>query len=120
MQEQARVTVALSPKTVAIYKRMAKAGGLSFSKCVSEWLTDTADAAEFVSGKMQEARKAPAMVMNEMLGIVSGLKGEILDVKHKVAEAKSAASDRRAAGRFGPMPPSSNTGVYGSRKRGPK
>jgi hypothetical protein len=116
MKKPARVTVSISPESQAIYQRMAKAGGMSFSRCVGEWLDDMGEAAMFTAIKMEEARSAPQRVMMEVLGKVHGLKDAVLQVKHDVRV--KAAGKPQAAVRG--QPPSSNTGGYGIKRSGPK
>jgi hypothetical protein len=90
---------------------MAEASGMSLGKCMGEWLTDTAEGAQFVSVKMQEARKAPKTVMREMQAAVHGLAESL---NEQAEEMRRRERQGRAAAVSGAapaaLPPSSNTG----------
>ena len=112
MTERIRTTISLTPEALEIFKRMADAGNMSVSRCMGEWLGDTADAAEMITLKMEEAKKAPMKVMREMRAMVAGLGASVVDAEDEMRKLR-ADSDRRAprpeAGAA--VPPSSNTGV---------
>ena len=116
-EERIRLTISVTPEVHEVFSRMAEAGGMSLGKCMGEWLTDTIEGAQFVALKMQDARKAPRMVMREMQAMSRGL----------VQEVDLAAADLRAgrpwtgasqatAVQGVVVPPSSNTGGTVPRK----
>jgi hypothetical protein len=120
--ERVRTTISLTPEALAIFKRMAEAGNMSISRCMGDWLVDTADAAEMLTLKMEEAKRAPLRVMAEMRAMVAGMGLEIDEIQDDIRERRR--SDRAAAGGpalAGPpvvaqragavVPPSGNTGV---------
>ena len=111
MTERIRTTISLTPEALEVFKRMAEAGNMSVSRCMGEWLSDTADAAEMITLKMEEAKKAPMKVMREMRAMVAGLGASVLDAEEEVRQMR-LDSDRRAprVASGGPIPPSSNTG----------
>lgn len=120
MTERIRTTISLSPEALEIFKRMADAGNMSVSRCMGDWLTDTADAAEMITLKMEEAKQAPMKVLHELKAFVTGLghavaeTGEIVDELQERertarATARTARITRTAATDAG-IPPSSNTG----------
>lgn len=119
MTERIRTTISLTPEALEIFKRMADAGNMSVSRCMGDWLTDTAEAAEMITLKMEEAKKAPMRVMSEMRALVAGLADS---VEEATEDARKALREGRAGGaavppsgpteaRLGAEPPSSNTGV---------
>jgi hypothetical protein len=116
MTERIRTTISLTPEALEVFKRMAEAGNMSVSRCMGEWLSDTADAAEMITLKMEEAKKAPMKVMREMRAMVAGLGASVLDAEEEVRQMRRAP--RVASG--GPIPPSSNTGGKSPNPQTPK
>jgi len=114
--KRVRTTISLTPEALEIFKRMADAGNMSVSRCMGDWLTDTAEAAEMITLKMEEARKAPMRVMREMRALVSGMTG-IVDETMDEVRARLALPPARSESEDGRErkprlePPSSNTGV---------
>ena len=126
--KRVRTTISVTPEAHEIFKRMASASNMSVSMAMGEWLTDTADAAQMIVLKMEEAKKAPMRVMREMQAMVAGMASGInedfatLREKKKVQchEAENSHTDSgltqgmgdRGSFGFGDLlPPSSNTGV---------
>ena len=114
MSEQLRITVSVDKDVHATFKRMAFLGGLSVSRCIGEWLADTQEAAQMVAGQMHDAKTAPTRVLNELLALSAHAHKDIMQLKQegRAARADKPQADGRAA------PPSSNTGVKGTRNRG--
>ena len=119
MTERIRTTISLTPEALEVFKRMADAGNMSVSRCMGDWLSDTAEAAEMITLKMEEAKKAPMRVMKEMRALVAGLADS---VDEATDDARKALREGRAGGAAAPPsgpnearssaePPSSNTGV---------
>jgi hypothetical protein len=112
--ERVRTTISLDPEIHKIFISMAEAGGMSVSRCMGEWLADTAEGAQFVTIKMQEARKAPMAVMREMQSMALGLQDSVGETMANLRAGKPLRSDvRRAptAKAAKPKAPSSNTGL---------
>lgn len=112
MTERIRTTISLDPEALAVFKRMADAGNMSVSRCMGDWLTDTADAAQMITLKMEEAKVAPMRVLREMKALVKGMDDMVVEVESEVrqgrAEGRVSGTGRGPAA---PNPPSSNTGV---------
>lgn len=108
MSERIRLTITVTPEVHEVFTRMSVAGGISLGKCMGEWLGDTIEGAQFVAHKMEEARKAPRVVMREMQAFTRGLSDEVdaVAVSMRRQPAQSAARRQPA----GAVPPSSNTG----------
>jgi hypothetical protein len=107
-----RTTISVTPEALAVFKRMGEAANTSTSKIMGDWLADTADAAEMIVLKMEEAKKAPLKVMRELQAMVAvmsgGLDEQMVQVRQLTGKAvRGAAPARSAAG----STPSSNTGV---------
>jgi len=66
MTDRIRLTISVLPEVHEVFVSMADAAGISLGKCMGDWLADTAEGAQFVAMKMQEARKAPKTVMREL------------------------------------------------------
>jgi hypothetical protein len=112
--ERVRTTISLTPEALAVFKRMADAGNMSISRCMGDWLIDTAEAAEMLTLKMEEAKRAPLKVMREMRAMVAGLGASVDETEELVRQRKRDDSDRRAprtGAAAAPKPPSCNTGV---------
>lgn len=113
MTDRIRTTISVSPEVHDIFKRMAEAGGMSVSRCMGDWLADTAEGAELIAQKMAEARRAPMAVMREMQALVAGM-AETVDMDMEKVRQMTTAGVRAAArpAASGALrPPSSNTGV---------
>lgn len=107
MSERIRTTISLPPEALEVFKRMADAGNMSVSRCMGDWLTDTAEAAEMITLKMEEAKRAPMKVMREMRAMVAGLGASVIETEEEVRRRKPAGS---TAGAAALIPPPSNTG----------
>lgn len=112
-----RTTISVDKEVHEIFVRMAETAGMSVSRCMGEWLADTADGAMFVAEKMAAARKAPMEVMREMQAMSKGLQDGVEETMREIRqagrkEAASAAPGGRP-GRLGGglIAPSSNTGL---------
>jgi hypothetical protein len=105
-----RLTISVTPEVHATFQRLAKAGGMSISKAMGEWLGDTIEAAEFTAQKMEQARAAPKIVMREMHAYALGLAdetGQLMDQLREKGRAERSGAARPT------LPPSSNTGGKG-------
>lgn len=110
--ERIRTTISITPEALAVFKRMAEAGNMSISRCMGDWLVDTADAAEMLTLKMEEAKRAPLQVMREMRAMVAGLGISVDETEAEVRARRAVArASGTRAGASAPKPPSSNTGV---------
>lgn len=90
---------------------MADAGNMSISRCMGDWLGDTLDAAEMITLKMEDAKRAPMRVIREMRAMVAGLALAVDDADADARQVRRVrGAQRRVAGVPG-VPPSSNTGV---------
>jgi hypothetical protein len=93
--DRIRTTISLDPEVHAIFVSMAETAGTSVSRCMGDWLADTAEGAQFVAHKMAEARRAPKTVMREMQAFAQGL----------VDEVDATVQALRQGGRAGGMRP---------------
>lgn len=117
--KQIRLTISITPEVHATFVRIAKAGGMSISRAMGEWLDDTIDAAGFMATTMEKARAAPKLVAQELHAYALGLgdeTGELLKRMREIGAASGPSPEGRAAAAALPeskpsaCPPSSNTG----------
>lgn len=114
MGERVRTTISVDSEVLAVFKRMADAANMSTSKAMGEWLADTADGAEMIVLKMEEAKRAPMAVMREMQAVIAGMSVGVDQTIADIRGARPAAAaraDARQVRSGGAVPPSSNTGV---------
>jgi hypothetical protein len=113
--ERIRTTISVDKEVHQIFVAMAEAGGMSVSRCMGEWLADTAEGAQFVAQKMKEAKAAPKTVMRELQAAAMGMHEmatEVLDdMRIRKTPPPARASARRAEVISGSKAPSSNTGL---------
>ncbi len=110
--DRIRLTITVTPEVHAVFSRMAEASGLSLGKCMGEWLGDTLEGAQFVAQKMEDARKAPRVVMREMQAFSRGLVDQVDGLAGEMRQARPGPDAQRPSqgGRAASVPPSSNTG----------
>jgi uncharacterized protein YbjQ (UPF0145 family) len=111
-----RTTISVDKDVHEIFVRMAETAGMSVSRCMGEWLGDTADGAQFVAEKMAAARKAPMQVMREMQAMSKGLQDGVEETMKEMrqrarGDALVAPGARAAASPPRSKAPSSNTGL---------
>lgn len=114
--DRIRTTISLDPEVHEIFKHMAEASGMSVSRCMGEWLADTAEGAQLVLQKMMEAKRAPLRVMRQFQAISGTLSTDIQEtIAHLEKKQAGAAGSRSAQARRPASPPrkapSSNTGL---------
>lgn len=90
---------------------MADAGNMSVSRCMGDWLGDTLDAAEMITLKMEDAKRAPMRVIREMRAMVAGLAIAVDDADADVRQVRRVRGAQRRVADAPGAPPSSNTGV---------
>ena len=118
--QNVRLTISVTPEVHATFQRLAKGSGMSISKAMGEWLGDTIEAAEFMASKIEQARAAPKIVMQEMHAYALGLADETGAMMSRMREkgredrASALACDAPAAGPRRSSPPSGNTGGKGT------
>lgn len=96
--EPIRLSITVTPEVHSAFRRLADASGMSMGKAMGEWLGDTLEAIEFMAEKMEQARAAPRLVMQEMHAYALGLADETQQVLQQVKkrEREARASDARA------------------------
>ena len=72
MSEVIRTTVPVRPEVHAAFKRLADVQGVSLGRAIGDWLSDTFEAAEMVTAKMQKAKTDPVRVIRELQLLAEG------------------------------------------------
>lgn len=115
-----RLTITVTPEVHAVYQRLADSTGVSLGKTMGEWLESTIEGANFMAGKMEQARAAPGLVMREIhayaLGVADETGALVEKMRQKGRDDRSALARDARGGRPSPIPPSSNTGGKGPKK----
>ena len=87
-----RLTITVTPEVHAAFDRLAKASGMSMSRCMGEWMGDTLDAIVYTAALVEEARAAPKMVMKEVHAYALGLADETGAILQALRTNASVAS----------------------------
>jgi hypothetical protein len=109
MTDRIRTTISVPQDVHEIFKHMADVAGVSVSRCMGDWLAETADGAQHVSMQLQRAREASLKGIRELHSSLKN--GESVN-KNTTEEA--VLEDARSAApraRMAPRPPYSNTGL---------
>lgn len=111
--EPVRLTITVTPEVHAAFRRLADASGMSMGKAMGEWLGDTLEAVEFMAEKMEQARAAPRLVMQEMhayaLGLADETKQVLANVKERERAGRASAARARTGGPHAPAAPTAPT-----------
>ena len=118
--KEVRLTIPVSAEVHEAFTRIAKATKMPVGRAMGEWLGDTIEAAQLMAEKLEQARAAPRLVMQEMHAYALGLAdetGALLDKVRK--EGQKAREGRARADRPATAAPTtpSNTGVTTTKTR---
>lgn len=108
-----RTTITIEPHVLEMYQRVAKASRQSVSRCMGDWLADTADGAMAIALQAEKARTRPLQAMHELQLYAAAMQEGAAELVEKVKLAKEGGTQVENAVRRGsppPTPPSSNTG----------
>ena len=103
MSEVIRTTVPVRPEVHAAFKRLADVQGVSLGRAIGDWLSDTFEAAEMVTAKMQKAKTDPVRVIRELQLLAEGSIDTAEDVIERLRGLEKELPD--------PLPPLCNTGA---------
>jgi hypothetical protein len=99
-----RLTITVSPEVHAAFSRMSEVSGIPIGRCMGEWLGDTLEGVEFITGQLAKARQAPRMVVAEMRQLALGavdqadeLLSELRKVRVPAEPAEGAQRQRGGA-----------------------
>jgi hypothetical protein len=68
-----RTTISVRPEVLEVFRRLCATSGLSLSKGIGDWLTDTVEAAEAMADLVEKARAQPNMVVRQLQGYALGM-----------------------------------------------
>ena len=97
--ERIRLTISVTPEVHAAFVRLSKASSIPIGRAMGEWLGDTLDAVQFTASKVEEARAAPRLVMQEMHAYAMGLADETGAVLKGLRAGKKGAVASSEKGR---------------------
>lgn len=115
--ENIRLTISVSPEVHATFQRLSKAGNMSLSKAMGEWLADTVEAADFMASKMEQARAAPKIAMREMHAYALGLVDETSDLISRMKKGPPQADGDAVAPRPPEAAPSPRPVIRGGKSK---
>lgn len=75
--DRIRLTISVTPEVHAAFTRMAEVSGLSIGRAMGDWLADTIEGVEMITGQLAKARQAPRTVVKEMRQGLLGLTDEV-------------------------------------------
>ena len=108
-----RFSISVDPEVYEAFAHLAETSGVSLSRCIGDWLRDTAEAAQMTTLKVQDVRRQPSAAfhayMRELADSLPGVQGRMQETAWGLARKG--------------LPPSSNTGgkvPRGNDKAAPK
>jgi hypothetical protein len=134
--ERVRFTISVEPEVHEAFADLAFAGGVSLSRCIGDWLRDTAEAAQITTIKLNEIRKTPqeafaAFIRDGLMPEVARFQaGEAMRKARSTGGLSPGGADAVSSRHLtpgnvapkktigAPSPPSSNTGGKVPRKGG--
>lgn len=110
MTDRIRTTISVPQDVYEVFKQMADASGTSVSRCMGDWLADTAEGAQHVSMQLQRAREVSKIGIKELH---AALKGDFMQVAMAEGVVPQQTDSDRRPPRAAAVPPapSSNTGL---------
>lgn len=121
MTDRIRTTISLPQDVYEVFKQMADVSGTSVSRCMGDWLAETAEGAQHVSMQLQRAREVSKRGIKELhAALRSGDSVDVLTRDEAGPEDVRRTSDARPPA---PPTPYSNTGLKspaGRKTRGGK
>ena len=109
--DRVRFTIAVDQDVYNAFADMAHTSGVSLSRCIGDWLRDTAEAAQITTIKLNEVRKSPQEALQAFLrdAIVPGMQKLELEGRTWGAGPGGLLKGGPRSG-SAVSPPSSNTG----------
>lgn len=106
VSERVRFTIAVDADVYEAFADLAEVSGVSMSRCIGDWLRDTAEAAQMTTIKLNEVRRTPQEALQAFIrdAMVPGM------AKIMEQERLRRGALPRGTSQAQPAPPSSNTG----------
>ncbi len=129
MTERVRFTISVEQEVYEAFADLAHTSGVSMSRCIGDWLRDTAEAAQMTTVKLNEVRRSPQDALQAFLLSLQPDMADIAEAQRIARDAGSSFADARAVRkrRLGDLsgaqalrsdPPPSNTGGKGQHATG--
>lgn len=127
--EKVRFTIAVDQDVYDAFAELAHTSGVSMSRCIGDWLRDTAEAAQMTTLKVRDARRSPQDALHAFLMSMTPEIERLM--REGPRNAWGTAARRARGGESGseqaqpvaaartpapPIPPSSNTGGKSPKK----
>lgn len=81
--ERIRFTIAVDSDVYEAFADLAHTSGVSLSRCIGDWLRDTAEAAQITTVRLNEIRKTPQDALNAFLR--DAIVPETLAIRERIA-----------------------------------
>lgn len=121
-KERIRLTITVTPEVHAAFQRMADVSGMSIGRAMGDWLGDTLEGVEFVTGQLVKAREAPRQVAKEMrqmlLGGLDQADELLADLRSGKLKVPAAADGARSAPRPAAAAPAPRLVIRGGKSPG--
>lgn len=119
--KEVRLTIPVTAEVHEAFTRIAKATKMPVGRAMGEWLADTIEAAQLMAQKLEQARAAPRLVMQEMHAYALGLADEtgvlLEQVRKEGKRARVGSAERGTPLAGSPTAPPSNTGVTSTKPK---
>jgi hypothetical protein len=107
MDDRVIVAISIKPEILEVFQDMAKVSGVSLSRCIGDWCSDTHEGAVFVTQKMVELNAARARVIQDVhkhgLGIWQQAQNIVRSVEESGRELRSRKRAQSAPERNTPI-----------------
>ena len=107
MTERTRFTISVEPEVYEAFADLAYSSGVSLSRCIGDWLRDTAEAAQMTTIRVNEVRKSPQDALQAFLrdAIVPGMQAISQSKLTASGAARDALLRASGSGGVGALPP---------------
>lgn len=106
-----RLTITVTPEVHAAFQRMAEVSGMSLGRCMGEWLGDTLEGVEMITGQLAKARAAPRQAVKDMRQGLLGLTDQMDELLADLRSGKTLIEPLARPGRDARSAPSPGGGA---------
>jgi predicted transcriptional regulator len=111
MNDRTRFTISVENDVYEAFAKLAEVSGVSLSRCIGDWLRDTAEAAQITAIKVEGVRKQPNAAFSAYIeASAEGVMGILQEIADGTRDAKGRLAGTAWSAPKQPSPPSSNTG----------
>lgn len=76
-----RITITIDEEVLSLYKELAHDGRTSLSKCINDWLAETAPALSHMTSLIKAAKESPARVIAGLEVFHEQIAGELEELR---------------------------------------